>query len=379
MTPIKMIERLIAFNTVSRDSNLELIEFVEEYLHGHGIDSTRVPNDNGDKSNLYATVGPQEAGGVVLSGHTDVVPVDGQSWDTDPFGVTPKEGRLYGRGTCDMKAFIAIGLALVPEMRKLKKPIHFALSYDEEVGCLGAPRMVRQMTERLPPPAAVIIGEPTSMDAVNGNKGVVALRTTVRGYETHSSQTNRGVSAVMTAARLVTYLNDMAGRLAQETPLDNGFDPHNTSIHVGVISGGTALNIVSRHCEFVWDIRNTPGDDPAKLIGEFERYCRDEILPNMRSRHAECFIKTENLSQVPALIPSESPALTLVQSLSGSNEVRQVAYGTEGGQFQEAQFPTVICGPGSIDQAHQPNEFISEAQVQEGEIFVRRLIERLSA
>ena len=178
---------------------------------------------------------------------------------------------------------------------------------------------------------------------------------------------------------LNTYLNDMAGRLAQETPLDNGFDPHNTSIHVGVISGGTALNIVSRHCEFVWDIRNIPGDDPAKLIGEFERYCRDEILPNMRSRHAECFIKTENLSQVPALIPSESPALTLVQSLSGSNEVRQVAYGTEGGQFQEAQFPTVICGPGSIDQAHQPNEFISKAQVQEGEIFIRRLIERLSA
>ena len=178
---------------------------------------------------------------------------------------------------------------------------------------------------------------------------------------------------------LVTYLNDMASRLAQETPLDNGFDPHSTSIHVGVISGGTALNIVSRHCEFVWDIRNIPGDDPAKLIGEFERYCRDEILPNMRSRHADCFIKTENLSQVPALMPSESPALTLVQSLSGSNEVRQVAYGTEGGQFQEAQFPTVICGPGSIDQAHQPNEFISQAQVQEGEIFVRRLIERLSA
>ena len=178
MTPIKMIERLIAFNTVSRDSNLELIEFVEEYLHSHGIDSTRVPNDTGDKSNLYATEGPQEAGGVVLSGHTDVVPVDGQSWDTDPFCITPKEGRLYGRGTCDMKAFIAIGLALVPEMRQLNKPIHFALSYDEEVGCLGAPRMVRQMAERLPPTAAVIIGAPTSMGAVYGNKGVVTLRTT---------------------------------------------------------------------------------------------------------------------------------------------------------------------------------------------------------
>jgi acetylornithine deacetylase len=379
MSPFEMLEQLIRFNTVSRESNLQLIEFVEEYLHEHGFESTRVPSDDGRKSNLYATVGPQEAGGVVLSGHTDVVPVDGQAWDTDPFCMTPGDGLFYGRGTCDMKAFLGIGLALVPEMKRLKKPIHFALSYDEEVGCLGAPRMVRQIAERLPPLHAVIIGEPTSMGAVNGNKGMVGLRTTVGGYETHSSQTNRGVSAVMTAARLVTHLNEMAERLSRETSVDNGFDPHHTSIHVGVISGGTALNIISRHCEFVWDIRNIPDDDPTRLIDEFEYFCQNEVLPGMRARHKDCFIKTESLAQVPALVPVDSPALTLVQMLSGSNEVRQVAYGTEAGQFQEAQFPTVICGPGSIDQAHQPNEFISHQQLQAGEAFIRRLIDRLSS
>ena len=378
MTPLEMIERLIAFNTVSRESNLELIQFVEEYLHSQGIISTRVPSEDGKKSNLYASVGPEEAGGVVLSGHTDVVPVDGQNWDTDPFCLTQKDGVFYGRGTCDMKAFIAIGLALVPEMKKLRKPIHFALSYDEEVGCLGAPRMINQMADRLPPPEAVIVGEPTSMAVVNGNKGVVVLRTTIKGYETHSSQTNRGVSAVMTAAKLVTYLNDMEIRLSNETPTENGFIPHHTSIHVGVISGGTALNIISRHCEFLWDIRNIPEDNPKKLIEEFESYCQKEVLPAMRKKHSDCLIKTESFAEVPAFTPADSPATALVQSLSGLNEVGQVAYGTEAGQFQESNFPTVICGPGSIDQAHQPNEFISNQQILECEKFIRSLIERLS-
>ena len=378
ITTLGMIESLISFNTVSRESNLGLIEFVEEYLNSNGINTTRVLSDDGKKSNLFASVGPEKAGGVVLSGHTDVVPVDGQTWDTDPFCLTQKDGLFYGRGTCDMKAFIAIGLALIPEMKKLKKPIHFALSYDEEVGCLGAPRMIRQMSNKLPLPEAVIVGEPTSMAVVNGNKGVVVLRTTVKGYETHSSQTNRGVSAVMTAAKLVTYLNEMEIRLSNETPSENGFIPHHTSIHVGVISGGTALNIISRHCEFLWDIRNIPEDNPNKLIEEFDSYCQKEILPAMRRKHSDCFIDTKTLAQVPAFTPADSPATALVQSLSGLKELGQVAYGTEAGQFQESNFPTVICGPGSIDQAHQPNEFISNQQILACEKFIRNLIERLS-
>ena len=272
MNSKQMIEQLVGFNTVSRDSNLSLIDFVQNYLNDHGVASTRVVSDDGEKSNLYATIGPLEEGGVVLSGHTDVVPVDGQDWHTDPFLLTEDNGRLYGRGTCDMKGFIGIALSLVPDMKLLRRPIHLALSYDEEVGCRGAPAMIEQMVTDLPAPEAVIVGEPTSMSVVTGHKGIVGLKTTVRGYETHSSQTNRGVSAVMNAARLVSYLSAMAERLERDTPSDNGFNPHHTSIHVGVINGGTAMNIVSRHCEFVWDVRNIPGDDPDALIEEFEKY-----------------------------------------------------------------------------------------------------------
>jgi acetylornithine deacetylase len=254
----ELLDQLVAFPTVSRDSNLPLIHFVQDYLKQHGIASTLVPNDEGTKSNLYATIGPSVPGGVVLSGHTDVVPIDGQSWHSDPFTVTEKDGRLYGRGTCDMKAFIATALALVPEMQTLKKPIHLALSYDEEVGCVGAPRMIEQLKTNIPTPSAVIVGEPTNLQVVTAHKGIVANRTTITGHEAHSSQTHTGVSAVMTAARLVTYLDDMAQTLQANTPSDTGFDPACTTVHVGTIAGGTAINIISRHCEFVWDLRNIP-------------------------------------------------------------------------------------------------------------------------
>ena len=379
MTAEEMIRCLVGFDTVSRDSNLPLIEFVENYLDDLGVCSHRVASDDGLKSNLYATVGPEEDGGVVLSGHTDVVPVDGQDWDTDPFALNGYDGRLHGRGTCDMKGFIAIALALVPEMKKLRRPVHFALSYDEEIGCRGAPDMIEKLAAVLPSPQAVIVGEPTSMTAVTGHKGIVALKTTVRGYETHSSQTNRGVSAVMNAARLVSFLGAMAERLEQETPADNGFNPHNSTVHVGVINGGTAMNIVSRHCEFVWDIRNIPGDDPQQLIDEFEVFCRDEVLPAMRSRWQDCFISTEVFARAPEFAPAESAALELVQRLTGITETGRGAYVAEAGLFQAAGFPTVMCGPGSIDQAHQPNEFISLDQVAEGEKFLRSVIQELSS
>ena len=378
MNSKQMIEQLVGFNTVSRDSNLSLIDFVQNYLDDYGISSTRVVSDDGEKSNLYATIGPLEEGGVVLSGHTDVVPIDGQDWHTDPFLLTEDSGKLYGRGTCDMKGFIGIALSLVPDMKSLRRPIHFALSYDEEIGCRGAPSMIEEMVTGIPAPEAVIVGEPTSMGAVTGHKGIVGLKTTVRGYETHSSQTNRGVSAVMNAARLVSYLGSMAERLERDTPSDNGFNPHNTSIHVGVINGGTAMNIVSRHCEFVWDIRNIPGDNPDALIEEFEKYCKEEVLPEMRRRWSDCFIQTEVIARAPEFAPKTSAALELVQAITGTQETGRGAYVAEAGLFQAAGFPTVMCGPGSIDQAHQPDEFISLEQVAQGESFLRRLIQDLS-
>ena len=375
----ELLDQLVAFPTVSRDSNLPLIYFVQDYLTEHGIASTLVPNDEGTKSNLYATIGPHVPGGVVLSGHTDVVPVDGQAWHSDPFTVTEKDGRLYGRGTCDMKAFIATALALVPQMQTLQKPIHLALCYDEEVGCAEAPRMIERLKTHIATPSAVIVGEPTEMKVVSAHKGIVANRTTITGHEAHSSLTQAGVSAVMTAARLVTYLDDMAQTLQAKTPSDNGFDPAWTTVHVGTIEGGTAINIISRHCEFVWDLRNIPQDDPQELLDRFEHYCNEEMLPRMRQIAPETRIETVQFARAPAFRhEQDSAAVKLVQALTHDATFAMVPFAAEAGQFQEAGFSTVMCGPGSIDQAHKSNEFISLEQLDKGEAFMRQLICHLS-
>lgn len=374
-----MIERLIAFDTVSRNSNRALIDDVRDYLADHGVESNLVASDDGRKANLYATIGPMEAGGVVLSGHTDVVPVDGQLWSSDPFRVVERDGRLYGRGSCDMKSFIAITLALVPGMNRLKKPIHLALSYDEEVGCQGAPRMVREMAERLPRPAAVIIGEPTTMQVVTAHKGITGVRTVVTGHEAHSSQTHRGVSAVMTAARLITHLDDLARRRAAQGPFDRDFEPPYTTVHVGLVRGGTAVNIISRECEFEWDIRHIPGDEPEAIVEEFRRHCREQIEPTMQSVAPAAGVHTEISVQAPALAHEpDNAAIELARALTGRNATHKVPFAAEGGLFQNVGIPAVLCGPGSIDQAHQPDEYISLEQVEAGTRFVQRLIEHLS-
>lgn len=376
----ELLDQLVAFPTVSRDSNLPLIHCVQDHLQQHGIASTLVPNDDGDKSNLYATIGPNVAGGVVLSGHTDVVPIDGQPWSSDPFTVTEKDGLLYGRGTCDMKAFIATALALLPEMNDLKYPIHLALSYDEEVGCTGAPRMIEQLQTQIPTPSAVIVGEPTEMQVVTAHKGIVASRTTITGHEAHSSQTHTGVSAVMTAARLVTYLDDMAQALQANTPSGNGFEPAWTTVHVGTIAGGTAMNIIARHCDFVWDVRNIPHDDPQEVLDRFEHYCNEEMLPRMREIAPETSIQTEQFARTPAFRHEpESAAVKLAQALTHDASFSMVPFAAEAGLFQQAGFSTVICGPGSIDQAHKPDEFISLEQLDKGVAFMRKLIQHLSA
>ncbi|NKB58257.1 MAG: acetylornithine deacetylase [Alphaproteobacteria bacterium] len=379
MTPVEMIGALVGFDTTSAKSNLALIDFVRDYLAGYGIDSRYVRSDDGTKANLWATIGPDEPGGVVLSGHTDVVPVDGQPWDSDPFEVVEKEDRLYGRGVADMKSYIAIALSLVPEMlaKPLARPIHFALTHDEEVGCIGAPRLIRDVVENLPRPGAVIIGEPTEMQVVDAHKGINSFTTTVCGHEAHSSLTHHGVNAVMTAGKLIAFLGDLAAEKAANPEPDSRFDPPYSTIHVGTVEGGTALNIVARHCAFKWEIRALPGDDPAETVARLEEYCEREIIPAMRRVVPETGVETTPRVTVPALNPDPgSPAEQLVFALTGTNSTNAVSYATEGGQFQQAGLPAVVCGPGSIEQAHKPNEWISLEQVVAGEQFARRLIAR---
>ncbi|EYF08658.1 acetylornithine deacetylase [Chondromyces apiculatus] len=379
MTPRSLLERLVAFPTVSRDSNLPLIDFVEDLLRAHGIAATRVPSDDGTKANLHATIGPEVPDGIVLSGHTDVVPVDGQPWDTDPFTLVEKDGRLHARGAVDMKAFIATALALIPEMKALKRPIHLALSYDEEVGCAGAPRLIREICARVPRPRAVIVGEPTSLRVATAHKGIAVYRTTVTGHEAHSSLTHRGVSAVMTAARLITWLDDRARERLADPQTESGFEPPCTSIHVGKVQGGTAVNIISRHCEFWWDVRTLPGDSAPAIAEALTRYADEALLPDMRRVAPEVAITTEALLGAPGLRHDpDSAATALALALTGARETGRVPFATEAGLFQEAGIPAVVCGPGSIDQAHQPNEYITLDQLHAGEAFLRRLIAVLS-
>lgn len=384
MTPgladvLEMIERLVAFDTVSRNSNLELIDFVRHWLSRHGVASHLVASDDGEKANLLATVGPSVPGGVVLSGHTDVVPVDGQRWTTDPFRVAERNGRLHGRGTCDMKSFLAIALALVPGMRDLKRPIHLAFSYDEEVGCQGAPRLIDAVLARLPTPAAVIVGEPTGMRVVSAHKGIAVLRTIVTGYEAHSSQTHRGVSAVTTAAHLITHLDGIAHRRAADGPFARGVEPPQTTIHVGTVHGGTAVNIISRECHFDWDIRAIAEDPPEPILKEFRRHCDERVTPALRNIAPDCGVATELRVEAPPLAHEHAnPARELACRLTGVDTTARVPFATEAGLFQRSGLASVICGPGSIDQAHQPDEFITLEQVQAGLDFQRRLVTALS-
>ncbi len=387
-TPQDLLAKLVAFPTVSRDSNLALIDYVRNYLAGHGVESRLVPNDDGSKANLYAQIGPSEPGGVILSGHTDVVPVDGQPWTTDPFTLTEKDGRLYGRGAADMKGFEACVLAAVPEMLAagLKRPIQIALSYDEEIGCLGAPRMIREMRETLPPASAVIVGEPTMMEVVSRHKGVIRMITDVRGYEVHSAQMHRGVSATMVAARLAVWAEERmraakAAAEAAEDPVAALFEPPYTTWHVGQIQGGTAPNITAKDCRFWLDIRNMPGEDQEATIAAYEAEVA-RLRAEIKAVRPEADISVTLHSQTPGCRkePDETAeAERLARSLTGDNGEHVVAYGTEAGQFQDEGYSAIICGPGDIAQAHQADEFISKAQLAEGSKFVSRLIQRLAA
>ena len=377
-TSLEMIEALVGFDTTSSKSNLDLIDFVEDYLKGLGVESRRTGNAEGNKANLFATLGPEVEGGVVLSGHSDVVPVTGQEWHSDPFKVARKDGRLYGRGTADMKSFLAIALALAPEFLAagLKRPVHLALSYDEEVGCLGVRSLISDLTENLPRPAIVIVGEPTSMQPVVEHKGISVFRTTITGKAAHSSQPHRGGNAILAAGELIAELGRMAEDLRAAAPAGSPYDPPYTTIGIGRISGGEAVNIVAEHCSFDWEFRNLPEQDARELEQRFRSYAEEKVLPKLCQHAPQAAIKTEVLSNVAAFErEADSPAEQLVRRLTGSNRAGAVSFGTESSLFQGAGISTVVCGPGSIDQAHQPDEFIAVEQVEACEKMLRELVD----
>lgn len=380
LSSVEMLRALVAFPTVSRDSNLALIHYVRDALAPCEADVRLTYDDGRRKANLFATLGPRGAGGIALSGHTDVVPVEGQAWDTDPFSMVEKDGRLYGRGTSDMKGFIACVLALVPEFmeRGLKAPLHLAFSYDEEVGCIGVGRLISDLRSAGIRPRSCIVGEPTEMRPVIAHKGKKGYRCTVRGLAGHSAYAPHGVNAVEYAAEAVAFLKGLARRHRDRGPYDRGFDIAHTTVHTGVIRGGTALNVIPHDCAFDFEFRHLPGDDPDRLLHEFEDYLRGKLEPEMRAVHAAAGFDIEPLSAIPVLDTGpESEVVALAQELSGNSEFGKVSFGTEGSQFQQAGIPTVICGPGSIAQAHKPNEYVTLDQIKRCEAFLRRLADRL--
>jgi acetylornithine deacetylase len=379
---IEELATLVSFDTTSRGSNLALIAYVEDRLSGLGVASKRIGNVEGTKANLLASIGPSVEGGVVLSGHTDVVPVDGQPWTSDPWVLTPRGDKLYGRGTCDMKGFLALALAAAPDFAAgaLKRPVHLAFSYDEEIGCLGAPDLIAEIAARTPRPSAVIVGEPTGMEAVSAHKGIASFRVIVTGKEAHSSQTHLGLSANMAAIKLMGSLSALAETLEREADPNSPFTPKWPTLTIGLINGGTALNILARECVFVFDLRTPPGVDPEALLAGFfaEASAMDAA---MKTRFEGTGVVVERRSRTPAFaLESGGAAEAFARRLAGDNgPVRAVPYAAEAGQFQQAGYSVVICGPGSIDQAHQPDEYVEVSQMQRGAAFMVRLVEALSA
>ena len=381
----EMIRRLVGFPTVSRDSNLELIEWVRGYVEQHGATTTLTFDDERRKANLFVTFpardGNATTGGIVLSGHTDVVPVDGQPWDTDPFTVTHRDGRLYGRGVTDMKSFSAIGLAFVPRFlaRGLLRPLHFALSYDEEIGCIGVRRLIADLVASGVKPQGCIVGEPTGMELIVAHKGKMSWRCRIRGREAHSSLTPRGVNAVQIACEIVAYIARRAREFRDAGTHDRAYDVPYTTAHVGIIRGGTALNIVPRDCTFEFEIRHLPFDDPQAFFRDVQSYAA-RFVPEMHAVDPSTFIEFDHLSTLPGFDTSDGTAITaLGKACNATHACGKVSFGSEASLFHNAAVPAVLCGPGYIEQAHQPNEWVGLDQLARCEAFMERLADHLCA
>jgi len=380
---LAILESLVSFDSTSRNSNIPIAEWIAHYLKRHGVETEVFASPDGDKRNLLAVIGPRDIPGYVLSAHMDVVPVDGQAWTTDPFKLTLKDGRAYGRGACDMKGFLACTLAMVPEMlaRPLKTPIHLAYSYDEEVGCTGVREMLAPLAHRSPRPIAAFIGEPTSMQVVIGHKGGQRVTCRVSGKAAHSSLAPRGVNAVEWGARLVARIRDMAEALETDGPRDPLYDVQHSTLHVGIFQGGSSPNIVPHHAEISFECRNISADHPMAYIDAIIRYAREELEPRMKRIDPAAGFAFELRPELPALETApDHPAVTLAKRLAARNDHAKVAYGTEASLFQAiAGIPSVVVGPGDIDQAHKPDEWIAIGDLAACNGFIGRLIEECRA
>jgi acetylornithine deacetylase len=380
---MSILADLIGFDTTSRNSNLELIRYVEDYLSQHGVQSTLVHDDSGHKANLYATIGPAELGGVMLSGHTDVVPVDGQRWASDPFVLERIDDKVFGRGSADMKGFIACVLERVPEMvaASLTTPIHIALSYDEEVGCIGVRRLLDLMEKMPVVPSMAIIGEPTNMEIVVAHKGKRGIRVNVRGASAHSAYPTEGVNAIEVVAQLIAHISEVQQDIERNGPFDPGYRVPHTTLHVGTVRGGTALNIVPNECSFDFEIRHLPEHEIDPLIDTVQRYARDNLELTMRLKNPDCGIDFTELFGYPALFTApDAPVVAFVRSLLECDRaVEKISFGSEAGLFsRRIGIPAVVCGPGSILQAHRPDEYVSIEQLETCRTMLRRLVESLS-
>jgi acetylornithine deacetylase len=379
---LELIRQLVRFDTTSRNSNLALIDWVRDYLHAHGIATRLTHDDDKAKANLFAMIGDPRQPGIVLSGHTDVVPVDGQAWSVDPWAGVVQDDRLLGRGSADMKSFLGIVLAAVPAMleQSLATPIHLAFSYDEEVGCIGVGRMIRDMQDLGVAPGICIVGEPTGMKVVTGHKGKLALRAHVCGREAHSALAPYAVNALEYAAEILVELRRMQRTIAEQGPFNDEYDPPYSTLHAGVLHAGTALNIVPRECAFDFEFRTVPQHDPHRLLEQLQGYCEHALLPQMQAVAPESDIRFETRSDNPGLHTEESaPIVERVERLARGGRGGKVAFASEAGQFQRAGFDAVICGPGSIGDAHKPDEFITFDQIRKGEAFIARIIEAARA
>ena len=379
MNSLDILARLISFDTTSHKTNLPLMQFVQTYLKENGVESYLVHDETGQKANLFATIGSDTGDGIVLSGHTDVVPVEGQIWSYDPFEMTERNGRLYGRGSCDMKGFVASAMAIVPYAVKanLKKPIHLAFSHDEEIGCLGVRSLLKKLQKENFTAEICVVGEPTLMDVITGHKGKETVMVEFFGKAAHSSLTPSGVNAIEYAARAMVKVREIANRIRKSGPFDQLFDVPHTTAQVGLVSGGAASNIVPQYASFVFEFRTLPQDDLDGLVNEVRRYVYEVLEPEMKAEDSASYIKWTSRAKIPALqMQSDDPATVLIKKLAERNTESKVAFGTEAGLFQTwLNIPTIVCGPGSIDQAHKPDEFVERSQMERCDRFLERLVD----
>jgi acetylornithine deacetylase len=380
LTTAEMLAHLVAFDTTSRNSNLTLIGFVRDYLDGLGVPYRISTSAGGEKANIHAIIGPQGAGGLAFSGHVDTVPVEGQAWSADPFTLRRDNGNLYGRGACDMKGFVASFLAAVPDFQSkpLQRPLHLCITYDEETNFDGVGRLIDDLDVSTLKPALCVVGEPSGMKPILAHKGRLSLNVMVRGRPGHSSEPARGVNAVHAAAEAIAWIAADIRRLAKEGPFNPAFDPPHTTGQVGTVAGGSILNIIPEHAEFSLEWRDIPGDDATRHLDRLKAHVAANIEPAMHAVHKDTGFRYEIINLMPRMnLPPDHELAAAVKQVTGSNAAGTVSYGTEGGYYQNAGIPTLVCGPGHIAQAHQPDEFVAQSQLDACDDFVRRLADRL--